>query len=142
MALTGLSKNAVQQAIVDIRGSYKNLVFAKFDRTFYLSDVPTWYDNSTDLSAKMPLEGVFGLISDTHLGSVAERLDILNIAYNRYAEAGVKHVFHCGDVTDGWDEYRGHVNFVKIYGAAPQAIRVIKSYPKKDGMTTYMLGGN
>lgn len=142
VAETGLTKNQVEQAIVDIRGAYRNLVFAKFDRTFYLSDVPTWYDNHTDLSTTMPEEGVFGLISDTHLGSVAERLDIVKIAFDTYEKAGVKQVFHCGDMTDGWDEYRGHVNFVKVYGAAPQAIRVIKSWPKREGIQTYVLGGN
>ena len=142
MALAKLTKAQLEQAIVDIRGSYKNLVFAKFDRTFYLSDTPTWYSNFTDLSDKMPLEGVFGAISDTHLCSVAERLDIVNKAYDRYAEAGCTVVLHAGDMTDGWDEYRGHINFVKIYGAAPQAIRAIKSYPKREGITTYVIGGN
>ena len=36
-------------------------------------------------------------ISDTHLGSVAERLELVNEAYDTFAEAGISHVFHMGD---------------------------------------------
>lgn len=132
----------LEQAIVDVRNKHKSLVYAKFDKTFYLSETPTWYYNMTDLSTSMPKEGVFGAISDTHLGSVAERLDLVNRAYDRYKDAGCSVVFHQGDVTDGFQEYRGHMNFVKVFGSQPQAIRVIKSYPKRDGITTYMIAGN
>lgn len=142
MTGTGLTQEQLNEAISQVRKTHNNLVFAKFDRTFYLSDTPTWYNNSTDLSRVLPSEGVFGVISDTHLGSVAERLDIVNKAFDRYAEVGVQVVFHQGDVTDGWAEYRGHINFVKVYGSQPQALRVIKSWPKRDGITTYMIAGN
>ena len=141
VALTKLKTQEVEQAIAALRKKY-NIVFAKFDRTFYLSDTPTWYSDQTDLSGAMPKEGVFGVISDTHLGSVAERLDILKLAYDRFAEVGVKAVFHQGDVTDGWSEYRGHMNYVKVYGSQPQALRVIRSWPKRDGITTYVIAGN
>ena len=141
-ALAKLTYKATEQAIAQLRQKHNNLVYAKFDKTYYFSDVVTHYSSQTDLSQIMPLEGSFGLLSDTHLGSIGERLDLVKWAYDTFAERGIKQVFHCGDVTDGWDEYRGHINFVKVYGAAPQAIRVIKSYPKREGITTYMIGGN
>jgi predicted phosphodiesterase len=140
--LTGFSDERLGAAIAEARKDYPNLVFAKFDRTFYLSDMPTWYSHHTDLSAKMPKEGVFGVITDTHIGSVAERLDILNYAYERFEEVGIKEVFHLGDVTDGFKSYPGHMQFVKVYGANPQVIRTIETYPKKKGVTTYMIAGN
>ncbi len=140
--LAHATNQELEIAISEIRQTHRNLVFAKFDETFYLSDTPTWYSNQTDLSREMDLKGSFGLVSDTHLGSVAERLDILNLAYDHFASLGIKKVFHCGDLTDGWDEYRGHINFVKVYGSAPQAIRVIKSYPKREGIKTYVIQGN
>jgi predicted phosphodiesterase len=141
-SLAKLSNKETELAIAEIRKTRNDLVYAKFDKTFYFSDVVTHYSNQTDLSQVMPLEGQFGLISDTHLGSIGERLDLMKWAYDVFAARGIKQVFHQGDVTDGWDEYRGHINFVKIYGSAPQAIRVIKSYPKREGITTYMIGGN
>ena len=139
---TGLNHREIEEAISEIRKTHKNLVYAKFDRTFYLGDTPTWYSNETDLSTVMPTEGVFGVVSDTHLGSVAERLDILKLAFDRFEEVGVKQVFHCGDVTDGWMEYRGHMNFVKVYGSQPQAKRVVQCWPKREGIVTYAIAGN
>lgn len=140
--LAKLTYKQTEQAIAELRKKHNNLVYAKFDKTYYFSDVVTHYSNQTDLSQTMAMEGQFGFISDTHLGSIGERLDLVKWAYDTFAERGIKQVFHTGDVTDGWDEYRGHINFVKVYGSAPQAIRVIKSYPKREGITTYMLGGN
>lgn len=140
--MTHLSTQHLEEALADIRKIRPNLVYAKFDRTFYLADTPTWYSLSTDLSKEMASEGMFGLISDTHLGSVAERLDLVNEAYDEFVRVGVKQVFHSGDMTDGFDEYRGHVNFVRVYGDQPQALHVIKFYPQREGITTYMIQGN
>lgn len=132
----------VERAIASLRKSQPNLVFAKFDRTFYLSDTPTHYNFQTDLSRHMPLEGAFGAVSDTHLCSNAERLDIVNLAYDTFEARGVKHVFHSGDWLDGCDVYRGHNNNVKVYGDMNQAKYLIQKYPKKHGITTYGISGN
>jgi predicted phosphodiesterase len=137
-----ISQKEVENAIAVLREKRRDLVYAKFDRTFYLSNTPTWYSNSTDLSRKMPKDGYFGIVSDTHLGSHAERLDILNQAYNAFQKRGIKTVFHIGDVTDGFNQYRGHAQHVKVYGNAAQAIYAIKNYPQRKGITTYAIGGN
>lgn len=142
MRLTRLSLKDMRAAIAELRKTQKNLVFAKFDKTYYLSDTPTWYSLQTDLSQEMPDEGSFGMISDSHLGSVAERLDVLNDAYDEFARRGITKVFHCGDLTDGFDEYRGHINFVKVHGDQPQALYAIQKYPRRKGITTYVIGGN
>ena len=41
------------------------------------------------------------LISDTHLASKYDRLDILKYLYDKAEEKGVKHILHSGDFTDG-----------------------------------------
>lgn len=140
--LAKLTFKQTELAISELRKRYPNLVFAKFDKTYYFSDIPTQYSNQTDLSQVMELEGKFGIVSDTHLGSNGERLDILKTAYDTFAARGIKQVFHCGDMTDGFHQYKGHHMNVKVYGDAPQAIRVIKSYPKREGITTYVIAGN
>lgn len=142
MAQTGLSRQILSQAITEVRNHENNLVFGKFDRTYYFSEVTTWYSNRTDLSQEMPLEGSFGLISETHMASDAERLDLINLAYDTYEKRGIKKVFHCGDVSDGWKEYKGHHNFVKVYGDHDQALYVVEKYPRKKDMLTYFIGGN
>ncbi len=142
MSLAKVSRKELESVIVEIRKIRKDLIYAKFDKTFYFALTPTWYSNQTDLSKVMPSHGKFGLISDTHLCSVAQRLDILKIAYREFKRQGVRQVFHTGDMTDGWQEYRGHINFVNIYGDQPQALYVIQHYPYKKGITTYVIGGN
>lgn len=142
MALTRLSVKELRAAIAEARQVQKNLVFAKFDRTYFLSDTPTWYSNQTDLSELMPEEGSFGVISDTHLCSEAERLDIVNAAYDEYARQGITKVFHAGDLLDGMDVYKGHNMFIKVMGGQSQAAYFIKNYPRRKGITTYAIAGN
>lgn len=142
MALTRLSLKDMRETIAELRKSQRNLVFAKFDRTYYLSDTPTWYNNITDLSQEMPSKGSFGLITDTHLCSDAERLDLVRDAYDIFAKRGISKVFHVGDLTDGQDVYKGHNMHVKVFGGMAQAAYFIAKYPRKKGITTYAISGN
>lgn len=142
MALTRLSLKEMREAIAELRKTQRNLVFGKFDRTYFLSDTPTQYSNQTDLSQEMEDEGSFGLISDTHLGSDAERLDLVNEAYDEFERQGIKKVFHSGDLCDGENVYRGHNQFIKMKGGHAQAAYFIKMYPKRKGIVTYAISGN
>ena len=142
VAKTALSTKQVDDAIYELRAAQHRLAYAKFDKTYFYSESPTWYSEETDLSRVLPVEGTIGLISDTHLCSVAERLDVVNDAYDAFKARGITHVFHTGDISDGWQEYRNHISFVKAHGDQDQAAYVIKHYPKREGITTYVIGGN
>ena len=139
---TRLPAREVEKAIADLRKTHPNLTFAKFDRTFFISQTPTQYNFQTDLSQELPIEGCVGLITDTHLCSNAERLDLVNLAYDTYQARGIKHVFHAGDFCDGQDVYRGHNQNLKVFGDMAQAAYFIRRYPKRDGITTYGIAGN
>lgn len=139
---TRLTAQEVELAIVEVRKQHPNLTFAKFDKTFYLSDTPTQYNFQTDLSTVLPLEGCVGLITDTHLCSNAERLDLVNFAYDTFKARGIKHVFHSGDLVDGQDVYRGHNQNLKVFGDMAQAAYFIRRYPTRQGITTYAIAGN
>lgn len=141
-AATKLTSRQAEAALSEIRKEHKNLVFAKYDKTFYFADSPTWYSLQTDLSQEMPLKGKFGVVSDTHLGSIAERLDLMEVAYNDFAKQGITKVFHCGDLSDGFRQYKSHMNYVKVYGDLGQAVHVIQKYPNRKGITTYFILGN
>lgn len=142
VARTKLTSREVEKAISELRSQYPNLVFAKFDRTFYFSDTPTHYNFQTDLSQTLPTEGCVGVVSDTHLCSNAERLDIVNHAYDTFASRGITTVLHAGDNCDGQDVYRGHNNNIKVYGDLAQAKYFIDKYPRRKGITTYTISGN
>ncbi len=84
----------------------------------------------------------FGLVSDTHLGSKFERLDALEAMYDRFAQAGVKTVFHVGDVTDGSKVYKGQEFEQNVMGQQAQIDYAIKRYPKRAGIQTIAISGN
>ena len=140
--MTKLSTNDLNKAIFDVRKERSDLMFGKFDRCYWFSNTPTWYSNQTDLSQELPAEGRVGIISDTHLCSVAERLELVNEAYDTFVAAGITHVFHMGDLTDGWNEYRNHISFVKVHGSQEQAIYAMKNFPQRKGIKTFVIGGN
>lgn len=104
--------------------------------------IPTEWDRQYALNDGEDL--TFALISDTHLGSSAEHLDELHDFYNRCVEQGITDVFHCGDISDGWNVHPGHLNEIKPEAAGWQRLRdyVVKNYPQRDGITTHFIEGN
>lgn len=137
----GVSNEVLASVITELRKEGFRIVHSKLDRTFFLSRVPTPYSDLYDMS-HLPSTGVVGLISDTHLCSDADRLDLCEKAYDLFAKEGVKTVLHAGDISDGWNVYRNHKQFVKCIGGQAQARYVVKNYPYRKGITTYFIGGN
>lgn len=140
--LTKMNAEALNAAIADLRAVRSDLTFGKYDKTYWLANRPTWYSDQTDISKEMPLKGKFGFVADMHLCSIAERLEVLNEAYDDFERQGITHVLCTGDVTDGWKEYRNHINFVKCHGDQEQAAYAIKHFPKRKGIKTLTIGGN
>jgi predicted phosphodiesterase len=85
---------------------------------------------------------MFGVLSDSHLGSKKERLDALHFAYDVLQAEGVEQVYHCGDITEGAGVYRGQELEVHKYGQEEQIQYTIDEYPKREGMTTHFITGN
>jgi predicted phosphodiesterase len=94
------------------------------------------------MSSILPKKGTIGVLSDTHLCSDADRLDLIELIYDDYERHGISTVIHAGDIMDGWHVYKGHEQFVKVRGGHEQAIYCIKNYPQRKGITTYFIGGN
>jgi biotin operon repressor/predicted phosphodiesterase len=84
----------------------------------------------------------FGVVSDTHLGSKNQQLTFLKDFYQRCADRGIDTVYHCGDLIDGEGLYRGHEHSVFIHGFDDQVAYAIENYPKVEGITTELVGGN
>jgi predicted phosphodiesterase len=85
---------------------------------------------------------IFGVMSDTHLGSkycrIDELCDFVEIAY----EAGVRDIFHAGDVLEGHKMYRGWELEVSHVGFTAQAETFIETVPHKPGLTYHFITGN
>ena len=81
------------------------------------------------------------LISDTHLASKYDRLDILNYLYMKAEDRGVNYILHSGDVVDGRSNRPQHIYELKEASYTGQKDYVIDKYPKSD-IPTYMIAGN
>ena len=81
------------------------------------------------------------LISDTHLCSKYERLDLLNYLYNRAESTRTDYVLHSGDLVDGRSNRPQHIYELKEVSYTGQRDYVIDKYPKSD-ITTYLISGN
>ena len=95
-----------------------------------------------DTVDKCPIVGgwrQFGVVSDTHICSHAERLDVLNAAYDHFAAEGINTVYHTGNIVDGqcsFNEFELHA-----HGITDQCHYLIDHYPKRKGITTYYITG-
>ena len=82
----------------------------------------------------------FGIVSDTHFGSLYERLDELHTFYEICKKMGIKEIFHAGDILQGQKMYPGWEQETAVFGAKGQVDYLVKNYPK--GITTYFITGS
>lgn len=81
------------------------------------------------------------LISDTHLGSKYDRLDILRYLYNKAEDIGVNYVLHSGDLTEGVSGRPQQLYELRESSYTGQRDYVVDKYPKSD-IPTYIISGN
>lgn len=81
------------------------------------------------------------LLSDTHLCSKYDRLDILRYLYAKAEDLGVKHILHSGDFTDGKSNRPEHIYELKEHSYEGQIDYCVEKYPTFSGKT-YVIGGN
>lgn len=84
----------------------------------------------------------FGLISDTHLGSMYEELEFLKFAYKIFQKEKITNVYHAGDIIEGGKIYRGQEYEIRYHGVDEQVEHCVREYPQIDGITTYFIDGN
>jgi len=84
----------------------------------------------------------FGVVSDTHIGSLYENAELMNTAYDVFKKEKISKVYHCGDITDGEKMYRGQEYELYAHGADRQIDAVVERYPYRAGITTYFILGN
>lgn len=84
----------------------------------------------------------FGIVSETHFGSLYEKYQELVNAYKYFKKEGIKIVFHCGDVVEGERVYPGQEYERYISGGDNLVKKVIEEYPKVKGIKTYYILGS
>ena len=81
------------------------------------------------------------LISDTHLASKYDRLDILRYLYDKADKTHTNYILHSGDLVDGRSNRPQHVYELKETSYTGQRDYVIDKYPHSE-IPTYMISGN
>lgn len=81
------------------------------------------------------------LISDTHLASKYDRLDILRYLYEKAEDNGTNYVLHSGDLTEGRSNRDDQIYQLKEASYDGQRDYVVDKYPKSD-IHTYTIAGN
>lgn len=81
------------------------------------------------------------LISDTHLCSRYDRIDILKYLYAKAEDKGIKHILHSGDFTDGRSNRSEHIYELKELNYEGQIDYCVDKYPSFNGKT-YAIQGN
>ena len=86
----------------------------------------------------------FGLIADTHIGSLYQRTDALRAFYTHCEREGVEDVLHAGDVLAGFNVYRGQIFELHPNGRSWPEQRDMFSdlVPRVKGITTHFITGN
>lgn len=82
------------------------------------------------------------LISDTHLCSKYDRLDILRYLYDKAGNTNTNYVLHSGDFTDGKSNRPEHIYELRELSYDGQVDYCVANYPKIDGLNTYVIQGN
>lgn len=81
------------------------------------------------------------LISDTHLASKYDRLDILRYLYQKAEDKNVNYILHSGDLVDGLSNRPQHIYQLKETSYTGQRDYAIDKYPKSD-IKTFLVSGN
>jgi predicted phosphodiesterase len=83
----------------------------------------------------------FGLISDTHAGSLYERFDALTAFCETLEAEGITTVLHAGDVLDGNKIYKGQEYEQYAHGVRGQ-LKTLKDKIPKTNIDFYFITGN
>ena len=81
------------------------------------------------------------MISDTHLASKYDRVDILRYLYAKAEDKGINYVLHSGDLTEGVSNRPEQVYSLKEASYTGQRDYTIDKYPKSN-IPTYVIAGN
>lgn len=84
----------------------------------------------------------FGVISDTHLGSKYQRLDVCEELYDVFVGKGVKAVLHGGNMIEGEARFNRADLLPEAHGMQAQIDYFVEHYPRRSGITTYFVAGD
>lgn len=118
--------------------------FSETNKQFILDTVRDTKVTPTNIKSLYRKYMKFGIVSDTHLGSIWQQPSILHAAYEVFDKEKMDFIVHAGDLCDGVRMRKGHEQEVFLPANKPLMWRdyITKIYPhSKTGIKTYIIGG-
>ena len=84
----------------------------------------------------------FGVISDTHYGSKYAREDVAEDLYDWFQTEGIERVYHAGNYIEGEARFNRFDLIEQAHGMQSQLNYFAENYPKRKGITTYLVSGD
>jgi len=84
----------------------------------------------------------FGVISDTHYGSKYAREDVAEDLYDWFKTEGIERVYHAGNYIEGEARFNRFDLIEQAHGMQSQLNYFAENYPKRKGITTYLVSGD
>jgi predicted phosphodiesterase len=83
-----------------------------------------------------------GVLTDTHIGSKYTEEERIYEAFEKFEDAGIDMLLHCGDVTEGLSHRAGHVYECSEIGYQAQKEKAVNIFSKWNSSPIYMIDGN
>lgn len=137
------SRDTMRYALEQLQEQAYEIIQTEKSRQYLWStQTPNIVAPSTILWDKETLEFKLGIISDTQIGSKAAQMSALIRAVDIMYDKGVRHILHCGDLNAGRGVYSGQDLDNVTMRADEQQAMVTTYWPKREGLTYYIMGGN
>lgn len=135
-------RGVVRQGKERIRTLEKRLRDSEVARELFAEQIrATRFRHSTPIKEYFRTEAKIGIVSDSHFGSLWERLDLVKKAYAIMHRMGIRTVLHAGDVMEGTGMRKGHEFELALAGSDKQEAHVRDAWPEYKGMTTHFILG-
>jgi biotin operon repressor len=134
-----IGTSTVKQLLEELRQSGAN-VNRIANGKFFLHN---FLDHGGQLVLKTKPDGwtKIGFVTDNHLCNKHERLDVLNVAYDTFADEGVTDVLNAGNWIEGEARFNRN-ELVVAPGIDPQINYWIDRYPDRKGIITHYISGD
>jgi len=138
----GISSETVIKLIDSLRSKHYEINLDTASRQVYVPHAMSRHFEPSDFKYYHDRIRI-GIVSDTHIGSKYQQMTLLHDAYKIFDDKEVDFIVHAGDVFDGFNHYRGHLQELFLTDAKEQLDYAVKYYPKskRDGIKTYVIGG-
>lgn len=133
------SPRKIEEAIAELKS--KNIIIDYYDNKMELGTPKVNLKSTTiDVKKYRNVEYPIGFVSDTHLGSKYERLDVLEALYDIFSDSGVEVVYHGGNILDGEAKFNKYD--IYVHGVEGQVKNVVEKYPQRKGIVTKFITGD